>query len=49
MMKQLIIIVLLAAITTSATAQKDREKIESLRIAHITNELDFSSEDSQAF
>ncbi len=49
MMKQLIIIVFLVALSTSATAQKDRKKIESLRIAHISNALDLSSEDSQSF
>ena len=49
MMKQLIIILILGALTTNVTAQKDREKIESLRIAHITSELDLSSEKSQVF
>ncbi len=48
-MKQLIIIILLTALSISASAQKDRKKIESLRIAHLTSELDLSSEEGQIF
>ncbi len=49
MMKQLIIIILLGAIAATATAQHNRKKIESLRIAHITTELNLSSEKAQDF
>ena len=49
MMKQLIIIILLGALAATATAQQDRKKIESLRIAHITTELNLSSEEAKDF